>query len=130
MYICFSFVQLIHKHKITMEEKQIYPDIRIEDIAGHQLNYRDHQYNLHTVIRKKKNKTWYDIRVSKFYHDYTFIPDWMKIRLLNEFHQYVYQTLILFEVSPKLKTSRGELICQKSKLQCSEVERLTNIIQK
>ena len=106
-----------------MEGYFYYPNVMEEDgLRG--IDGKEYAFVLRTILRKKKNKTWYEIYIKKEITsscEEGEIPLKDKYKLLSEFHRMVYETLILHDIHPESKK-----FYPKSKRQDSEFDRLAN----
>lgn len=99
-------------------ETLIYPMIEVIDTNVN--------FELRTTLRKEKDGKWYDwVHIENYKkHDDVDFTCKDKINLINRFHSYVYNTIVLGKIDTKRKNVYGGSLFRESKRQHSEEERL------
>ena len=96
----------------------IYPEIGLRE--------SEHSLTISTTLRKEHNGKWY---LWKFYKQWKLQENSDRQKLIGQFHQEVYFTIILGIVQEDITDMYGNLIFKEDKNQISEIDRIKKLFK-
>lgn len=96
----------------------IYPEIGLRE--------SEHSLTISTTLRKEHNGKWY---LWKFYKQWKLQENSDRQKLIEQFHQEVYFTIILGVVQEDVTDMYGNLIFKEDENQVSEIDRIKKLIK-
>ena len=96
----------------------IYPKIGLRE--------SEHSLTISTTLRKEHNGKWY---LWKFYKQWKLQENSDRQKLIGQFHQEVYFTIILGIVQEDITDMYGNLIFKEDENQISEIARIKKLIK-
>ena len=95
----------------------IYPKIGLRE--------SEHSLTISTTLRKEHNGKWY---LWKFYKQWKLQENSDRQKLIGQFHQEVYFTIILGIVQEDITDMYGNLIYKEDENQISEIDRIKDLL--
>ena len=95
----------------------IYPEIGLRE--------SEHSLTISTTLRKEHNGKWY---LWKFYKQWKLQENSDRQKLIGQFHQEVYFTIILGVVQEDVTDMYGNLIYKEDENQISEIDRIKDLL--
>lgn len=96
----------------------IYPKIGLRE--------SEHSLTISTTLRKEHNGKWY---LWKFYKQWKLQENSDRQKLIEQFHQEVYFTIILGIVQEDITDMYGNLIFKEDENQISEIDRIKKLFK-
>ena len=96
----------------------IYPEIGLRE--------SEHSLTISTTLRKEHNGKWY---LWNFYKQWELQENTDRQKLIEQFHQEVYFTIILGVVQEDVTDMYGNLIFKEDEDQVSEIDRIKKLIK-
>ena len=96
----------------------IYPEIGLRE--------SEHSLTISTTLRKEHNGKWY---LWKFYKQWKLQENSDRQKLIGQFHQEVYFTIILGIVQEDITNMYGNLIFKEDENQISEIDRIKKLLK-
>ena len=97
--------------------KTIYPKIDLRET--------EESLSILTTLRKEHNGKWY---LWNFYKQWELQDNSDRQKLIEQFHQEVYFTIILGIVQEDITDMYGNLICKEDENQISEIDRIKDLL--